>query len=85
MHKMISNLKKDLVDNFSKRIADMEMKQTVEIANLKNIIDTELGLGDDLETIEEDESKSDPGSVSSSSLKKESARKSDMNLLNIQV
>ncbi len=45
----------------------MELKQTVEIANLKNIIDTELGLGEDLETIEEDESKSDPGSVSSRS------------------
>lgn len=82
---MISNLKKDLVDNFSKRIADMELKQTVEIANLKNIIDTELGLGDDLDTIEEDESKSDPDSVSSRSLKKESSRKSEMNLLNIQV
>lgn len=58
-------------DAFSKRIEEIDHKFSVEIAKLTNIIDTELGLHDENEIIDDDES---PSSVSSPSNKIESFR-----------
>jgi len=66
LYKNLYDLRKDLNEKFNKKIDEIDHKFSVEIAKLTNIIDTELGLEEENDIMEDDESDS---SVNSSKQK----------------
>eukprot|EP00347_Sterkiella_histriomuscorum_P002416 403368240 len=63
MQKFLYGMRREMSDAFSKRIDEMDHKFSVEIAKLTNIIDTELGLQDENDIIEDEDQS--PSSISS--------------------
>ena len=56
LYKHIYDLRKDINEKLNKKIEEIDHKFSVEVAKLTNIIDTELGLEDENDIMEDDES-----------------------------
>ncbi|CDW71276.1 UNKNOWN [Stylonychia lemnae] len=84
LYKHLYDMRKDLLEKMNKKQEELDHKFSVEIAKIQNIIDTELGLEDENDIMEEDDSADSESTPKKKSSHKSESQRDQQNAINVE-